>query len=81
MPAAREQLFDATDRLLRRDRPAGIATRAITDEAGVAKGILHNHFGDLDTFLGRTSVIGSAAWPSRRRLSLRSLVSTPWSTT
>jgi AcrR family transcriptional regulator len=51
MPAAREQLFDATDRLLRRDGPAGIATRAITDEAGVAKGILHNHFGDLDTFL------------------------------
>jgi AcrR family transcriptional regulator len=51
MPAAREQLFDATDRLLRRDGPTGIATRAITDEAGVAKGILHNHFGDLDTFL------------------------------
>ena len=51
MPAAHEQLFDATDRLLRRDGPTGIATRAITDEAGVAKGILHNHFGDLDTFL------------------------------
>jgi AcrR family transcriptional regulator len=51
MPSAREQLFDATDRLLRRDGPTGIATRAITDEAGVAKGILHNHFGDLDTFL------------------------------
>jgi AcrR family transcriptional regulator len=51
MPSVREQLFDATDRLLRRDGPTGIATRAITDEAGVAKGILHNHFGDLDTFL------------------------------
>jgi AcrR family transcriptional regulator len=51
MPTAREQLFDATDRLLRRDGPTGITTRAITDEAGVAKGILHNHFGDLDTFL------------------------------
>jgi AcrR family transcriptional regulator len=51
MPLAREQLYDATDRLLGRDGPTGISTRAITDEAGCAKGILHNHFGDLDGFL------------------------------
>jgi AcrR family transcriptional regulator len=51
IPAVREQLYDATDRLLGRDGPNGITTRAITDEAGCAKGILHNHFGDLDGFL------------------------------
>jgi AcrR family transcriptional regulator len=51
IPSLHQQLFEATDRLLRRDGPNGITTRAITDEAGCAKGILHNHFQDLDGFL------------------------------
>jgi AcrR family transcriptional regulator len=51
IPAVREQLFDATDRILGRDGPNAVTTRAITDEAGCAKGILHNHFTDLDGFL------------------------------
>jgi AcrR family transcriptional regulator len=51
IPELREQLFAAADRVLARDGPAGITSRAITAEAGVAKGILHNHFGDLDGFL------------------------------
>jgi AcrR family transcriptional regulator len=44
-------LFEATDRLLARDGPAGLSTRAITSEAGVANGMLHRHFRDLDAFL------------------------------
>src|SRR5215831_12543137 len=51
IPEPREQLFAATDRLLERAGPAGLTSRAITEEAGVAKGVLHNHFADLDGFL------------------------------
>jgi AcrR family transcriptional regulator len=51
IPDVHLQLFDATERLLLRDGPGGLTSRAITDEAGCAKGILHNHFGDLEGFL------------------------------
>jgi AcrR family transcriptional regulator len=48
---ARQQLFDAADRVLLRDGPNGLTSRAVTDEAGCAKGVLHRHFNDFDTFL------------------------------
>lgn len=51
IPELRERLFAATERVLERDGPQGLNSRAITDEAGVAKGVLHNHFADLDQFL------------------------------
>src|SRR5215472_16097962 len=47
----REQLFDAAERVLRRDGPSGLTSRAVTAEAGVAKGVLHRHFTDFDGFL------------------------------
>jgi AcrR family transcriptional regulator len=47
----REQLFAAADRVLARNGPAGLTTRAVTAEAGVANGVLHRHFRDLDDFL------------------------------
>jgi AcrR family transcriptional regulator len=47
----REQLFDAADRVLLRDGPSGLTSRAVTDEAGVAKGVMHRHFDDFDAFL------------------------------
>ena len=47
----RDQLFDAAERVLRRDGPNALTSRAVTSEAGVAKGILHRHFADFDTFL------------------------------
>ena len=47
----RKQLFDAADRILLRDGPSGLTSRAVTTEAGVAKGILHRHFTDFDAFL------------------------------
>lgn len=50
-PDARAQLFQAAERVLARDGPEGLTSRAITDEAGVAKGLLFNHFPDLDQFL------------------------------
>jgi AcrR family transcriptional regulator len=48
---AREQLFDAAERVLLRDGPSGLTSRAVTAEAGVGKGVLHRHFADFDAFL------------------------------
>lgn len=51
IPEVREQLFAAADRVLHRDGPTGLTTRAVTAEAGVSNGVLHRHFRDLDEFL------------------------------
>jgi AcrR family transcriptional regulator len=48
---ARARLFAAAERILLRDGPSGLTSRAVTDEAGVAKGVLHRHFADFDDFL------------------------------
>jgi AcrR family transcriptional regulator len=47
----RQQLFDAAERVLLRDGPSALTSRAVTAEAGVAKGVLHRHFDDFDAFL------------------------------
>ncbi|HLT61035.1 MAG TPA: TetR/AcrR family transcriptional regulator, partial [Microlunatus sp.] len=47
----REQLFAAAERILRTQGAAALTSRAVTDEAGCAKGVLHRHFADFDTFL------------------------------
>src|SRR5215510_5216358 len=47
----REQLFDAAERILLRDGPSALTSRAVTAEAGCAKGVLHRHFDDFDAFL------------------------------
>jgi AcrR family transcriptional regulator len=48
---ARAQLFDAAERVLLRAGPSALTSRAVTTEAGVAKGVLHRHFADFDDFL------------------------------
>lgn len=47
----RQQLFDAAGRVLLRDGPNALTSRAVTTEADVAKGVLHRHFADFDDFL------------------------------
>jgi AcrR family transcriptional regulator len=47
----RQQLFDAAERVLLRDGANSLTSRAVTTEAGVAKGVLHKHFADFDDFL------------------------------
>src|SRR3954464_3667921 len=47
----RAQLFDAAERVLLADGPSALTSRAVTTEAGVAKGVLHRHFDDFDAFL------------------------------
>jgi AcrR family transcriptional regulator len=37
--------------VLTRGGVAALTSRAVTDEAGVAKGVLHRHFADFDAFL------------------------------
>lgn len=56
IPDLREHLFQAAERVLAREGPSGLTSRAITLEAGVAKGILHNHFTDLDEFLAELMI-------------------------
>jgi len=63
---ARELLFGAAERVLLRDGPSALTSRAVTAEAGVAKGVLHRHFADFDAFLAelvadRIARIGSQA--------------------
>ncbi len=47
----REQLFEAAERIMLRDGPNALTSRAVTTEAGCAKGVLHRHFADFDAFL------------------------------
>jgi AcrR family transcriptional regulator len=66
MRDAREQLFDAAERVLLRAGPNGLTSRAVTTEAGCAKGVLHRHFADFDAFLAelvrdRIARLGSQA--------------------
>ncbi|WP_433662906.1 TetR/AcrR family transcriptional regulator [Nocardia sp. CA-128927] len=51
MRDVREQLFDAAERILLQDGPSALTSRAVTTEAGCAKGVLHRHFADFDAFL------------------------------
>src|SRR3954464_12902681 len=47
----REQLFAAAERVLLAAGPNALTSRAVTTEAGCAKGVLHRHFTDFDAFL------------------------------
>ncbi|BCJ38536.1 TetR family transcriptional regulator [Actinocatenispora thailandica] len=67
---ARQQLFDAAERLLLRAGPNGLTSRAVTDEAGCAKGVLHRHFADFDAFLTEL-VLDRAAQLRPRAVQLR----------
>ncbi len=68
----REQLFDAAERVLLREGSNALTSRAVTMEAGCAKGVLHRHFADFDAFLAelvldRVSQIDAQAAALRER--------------
>src|ERR1700722_16187047 len=52
----RGQLFDAAERALLRDGASALTSRAVTAEAGDAKGVLHRHFADFDAFLAELTL-------------------------
>jgi AcrR family transcriptional regulator len=66
----RGQLFEAAERVLLRDGPGGLTSRAVTAEAGVAKGVLHRHFADFDAFLAELA-LGHVARISAQAAALR----------
>ncbi|MEX3102987.1 MULTISPECIES: TetR/AcrR family transcriptional regulator [unclassified Streptomyces] len=72
---ARQQLFDAAERVLLRAGPNGLTSRAVTDEAGCAKGVLHRHFADFDEFLTEL-VLDRAAQLETQAQALRESVGT-----
>ncbi|MER6914825.1 TetR/AcrR family transcriptional regulator [Streptomyces sp. NPDC000594] len=51
IPDLRERLFDAAERIVAREGSAALTSRAVTTEAGCAKGVLHTHFAGLDEFV------------------------------
>jgi AcrR family transcriptional regulator len=67
---AREQLFAAAERVLLRDGPNALTSRAVTTEAGCAKGVLHRHFADFDAFLAEL-VLDRAARIKTQAVALR----------
>ncbi|MEU0008235.1 TetR/AcrR family transcriptional regulator [Streptomyces sp. NPDC006314] len=50
-PNVRERLFAAAERVVERGGPGALTSRAVTTEAGCAKGLLHAHFAGLDEFV------------------------------
>ncbi|KOX13855.1 TetR/AcrR family transcriptional regulator [Nocardiopsis sp. NRRL B-16309] len=56
IPEIRQHLFSAVERVIVRDGPGRLSGRAVTGEAGVATGLLHAHFTDLDDFLASYAV-------------------------
>lgn len=72
---ARRQLFDAAERVLLRDGVEGLTSRAVTTEAGCAKGVLHRHFADFDDFLAEL-VRDRAEWIGQRDAELRAAAGT-----
>jgi AcrR family transcriptional regulator len=51
IPNVRERLFQAAERVIEREGPSGLSSRAVTREAGCATGLLYRHFADFDTFV------------------------------
>jgi AcrR family transcriptional regulator len=52
----RQQLFAALERVILRAGPGRLTSRAVTQEAGVATGLLYAHFGSFDHFLAGYAV-------------------------
>ncbi|MEV3964827.1 TetR family transcriptional regulator [Nocardia sp. NPDC050193] len=72
---AREQLFAAARRVLLLGGPHGLTSRAVTTEAGVAKGVIHRHFTDFDAFLAEF-VLDRIAALDRQAAALRDTAGT-----
>jgi AcrR family transcriptional regulator len=75
IPEVREQLFAAAERVLLAAGPSGLTSRAVTDEAGCAKGVLHRHFADFDAFLA-AFVLDRAGTVTARAAALRDAAGT-----
>lgn len=66
-PDVRERLFAAAERVVERDGPGALTSRAVTTEAGCAKGLLHTHFAGLDEFVAELCLDRFARTAQRAR--------------
>ncbi|MEW2251778.1 TetR/AcrR family transcriptional regulator [Streptomyces sp. NPDC006975] len=66
-PDVRERLFAAAERVVERDGPGALTSRAVTTEAGCAKGLLHAHFAGLDEFVAELCLDRFARTAERAR--------------
>ncbi|MER6999876.1 TetR family transcriptional regulator [Streptomyces sp. NPDC000410] len=73
IPDLRERLFTAAERVVAREGTSALTSRAVTTEAGVAKGALHAHFAGLDEFVGEL-ILDRYARTARQAAELPSLV-------
>ncbi|MEV7615813.1 TetR/AcrR family transcriptional regulator [Streptomyces sp. NPDC089799] len=71
-PDVRERLFAAAERVVERDGPGALTSRAVTTEAGCAKGLLHTHFAGFDEFVAEL-VLDRFARTARRAGALSGL--------
>lgn len=74
-----ELLFEAAERVLARHGASGLTSRAVTNEAGVAKGVMHRYFADFDAFvaeliLDRAARLVDAAAGLREQSGLASIL-------
>jgi AcrR family transcriptional regulator len=68
-------LFHGAEQVLARNGVSGLTSRAVTSEAGVAKGVMHRHFSDFDAFLAQL-VLDRAARLEEPARQLRNAVGT-----
>ncbi|MFB6632047.1 TetR/AcrR family transcriptional regulator [Streptomyces sp. NPDC056362] len=66
-PDVRERLFAAAERIVEREGPGALTSRAVTTEADCAKGLLHAHFAGLDDFVGQLCLDRFARTADRAR--------------
>ncbi|MFF9431172.1 TetR/AcrR family transcriptional regulator [Streptomyces sp. NPDC014746] len=66
-PDVRERLFAAAERIVEREGPGALTSRAVTTEADCAKGLLHTHFAGLDDFVGQLCLDRFARTAARAR--------------
>ncbi|MGW4853727.1 TetR/AcrR family transcriptional regulator [Streptomyces sp. NPDC004288] len=66
-PDVRERLFAAAERIVEREGPGALTSRAVTTEADCAKGLLHAHFAGLDDFVGQLCLDRFARTAARAR--------------
>ncbi|MFE1954201.1 TetR/AcrR family transcriptional regulator [Streptomyces sp. NPDC059524] len=66
-PDVRERLFAAAERVVESQGPGALTSRAVTTEAGCAKGLLHAHFAGFDAFVAELCLDRFARTAARAR--------------